>query len=126
MALPNLQNKTGIPLQNKRKNLQKCGRRKQKQEKGRDETVYYKKGCAELDKDGRETRCFESHSKHVHPISRIDKAGTFPYEDENSGLQYSLGQEKSSYWSLSERNVEAKANSNKVNQTFTMSKRPIS
>jgi hypothetical protein len=111
---PPKQNKEEDVLSKHKEEYSKVWKRKQKKETGRDEIVCYEKGCDKLDEDGREIHCFDSHSKHVHPISRKGKAGTFPCENGNSSLQYSFGQEKSSDWSLSERNVEAETNSNKV------------
>jgi hypothetical protein len=49
---------------------------------------------------------FDSHLRHVHPISRRGRAGTFLCENGNSSLQYSFGQEKLSDWSFSKRNEE--------------------
>jgi hypothetical protein len=51
----------------------------------------------------------------VHPIYRKCKVRKFPCEDGNSSLPYSFGQDKSSDWSFSERNMEEETNSNKVN-----------
>jgi hypothetical protein len=82
---------------------------------GRDETIFYEKGCDKLYEYGRETHCFYSHLKHVHPIYRKGKVGTFPCENGNSSLKYSFVQEKSSDWCLSERNLEAETYSNKLN-----------
>lgn len=76
------------------------------QEREKEETVYRKKGGNMLDEEGREIHCFDSHSK--------GKAGTFPSKDGSSSLQHSSGRDRSSDWSLSERNVEAETNSNKV------------
>jgi hypothetical protein len=50
---------------------------KKKKEIGREETVYYEKGCDKLDEDGREIQCFDFHSKYVHPISRKVRMGNF-------------------------------------------------
>jgi hypothetical protein len=82
---------------------------------GKDEIVGYEKGCDKLDEDDKEIHCFDSHLRHIHPISRKGKAGAFPRENENSILQLSFEQEKSSDWSLSERNEGEETNSNKVN-----------
>jgi hypothetical protein len=85
------QNKEEDVLSKHKEEYSKVWKRKQKKERGRDEIVCYEKGCDKLDEDGREIHCFDSHSKHVHPISRKGKAGTFPCEDGNSSLQYSFG-----------------------------------
>jgi hypothetical protein len=72
-------------------------------------------GCDKLDEDDKDIHCFDSHLKHVHHISRKCKARTFPYENGNSSLWCSFGQDSSSNRSLLERNVKEETNSNKFN-----------
>lgn len=74
------------------------------QEREREETVYRKKEGNMLDEEGREIHCFDSQGR----------AGTFLSKDGSSSLQHSSGRDRSSDWSLSERNAEAETNSNKV------------
>lgn len=79
------------------------------QERGSDKSVYYEKGGDMLDDGGREICCLDSHSK--------GKSGTIPCKAASSSLQQSSVRERSSDWSLTERNGEAETNSNKVKPT---------
>lgn len=76
------------------------------QERGRDKSVYCEKGGDMLDDEGREICCLDSHSK--------GKSGTIICKAGSSSLQQSSVRERSSDWSLTERNGEAETNSNKA------------
>jgi hypothetical protein len=41
----------------------------------------YDKGYDDQDEYGREIHCFDSHLKHVNPISKKGKVGAFPREN---------------------------------------------
>jgi hypothetical protein len=83
---PIKQNKEEDFLTKHREEYSKVWKRKKKKEKEKDEIVCYEKGCDNLDEYGREIHCFDSHSRHVHPISRKGKARAFTCENGNSSL----------------------------------------
>jgi hypothetical protein len=70
---PPKQNREEDVLSKHKEEYSKVWKNKQKKEIRRDEIVCYEKGCDDLDEYGKEICCFDSHSKHVHPISRKRK-----------------------------------------------------